>query len=240
MGTYVQSIILIKTPTEHELQEIIGTVARGKETCETELKITRPYWNTSKHICVSLRNQILFTQKTIQNHWQMLQKLDPDALQPLFGARWPPRPEKVSKKVTWVTFWTSFWEAQTYQNRWKIEQHFRHVFWSTFRASLAPFWERFASIFMIFLDNFSETAILWKIAPRLYENTIFKVSRLRKSIKNRSKNGIENNIDFWIDFWWILKRFWRLLGSTNRSKSLSISGSIFGGLRKWMTISDSG
>ena len=42
----------------------------------------------------------------------------------------------------------------------KNDQHFRHVFWSTFRVSLAPFWEHFAFIFITFLDNFSETAIL--------------------------------------------------------------------------------
>ena len=117
----------------------------------------------------------------------MLQKIDPNALQTLFGARWPQEPKRYPKKVTWITFWTSFWEAQTNQNRWKIDQHFRHVFWSTFRASLAPFWEHVASMFIICLDNFSETAILWKIASRFYETTIFKVWRPQKSIKNQQK-----------------------------------------------------
>ena len=126
----------------------------------------------------------------------MLQKLDPNALLPLFGARWPQEPKRYPKKVTSITFWTSFWEAQTNQNRWKIDQHFRHVFWSTFRASLAPFWERFASIFMIFLDNFSETAILWKIASRLYETTIFKVRKPQKSIKNQQKIVTESRVGF--------------------------------------------
>ena len=126
----------------------------------------------------------------------MLQKLDPNALQTLLGARWPPRPEKAPPKASHVTFWTSFWEAQTNQNRWKIDQHFRHVFWSTFRASLAPFWKNFASIFITFLDNFSETAILWKIASRLYETTIFKVWRLQKSIKNQQKIVTESRMRF--------------------------------------------
>ena len=41
------------------------------------------------------------------------------------------------------------------------------------------------------IDNFSETAILWELAHRLYENIIIVDQRLRKSIKHRSENGIE-------------------------------------------------
>ena len=103
--------------------------------------------------------------------------------------------------------------------------------YSKFDLFFDRFWKAFWMKNWSFLNDFSETVILWKIAPRLYEITIFRVLRLRKSIKNRSENGIENNIDFWMGFWWILDRFWRFFGFKNRSKSLSISGSIFGWLK---------
>ena len=151
----------------------------------------------------------------------MLHKLDPAALQPLFGARWPPRPENAPQKTSKATFWTSFLEAQTNQNRRKIDQHFRHVFWSTFRASLAPFWEHFASIFITFLDNFSETAILWKIASRLYETTIFKVWRPQKSIKNQQKIVTESRMRFLSHFNQNRPSFWPPKWSRLATGSLS-------------------
>ena len=120
-----------------------------------------------------------------------------------------------------------FWEAFSIKNRCNFWFKCWYDFWLIFDWFLEAFWIKTWSFF----DNFSETVILWKIAPRLYETIIFRGRRLQKSIKNRFENGIENNIDFGIDFWWILDRFWKLLGSKNRSKSLSISGSIFGGLK---------
>ena len=68
------------------------------------------------------------------------------------------------------------------------------------------FWEAFWIKKWSFLYHFSETAILWKIASRLYETIIFKGRRLQKSIKNRSENGIENHIKIYIEIWSIFDR----------------------------------
>ena len=57
MGTYVQNMSMIKMPTEQELQKINVKVARWKQTCETDLKIRRPYWNRPKHIRFTKRKR---------------------------------------------------------------------------------------------------------------------------------------------------------------------------------------
>ena len=93
------------------------------------------------------------------------------------------------------------------KNQSKIDVNFDIIFWYRFSSIFDRFLEAFWIKHWSFLDNFSETVFLWKIAPRLYETIIFRGRRLQKSIKNRSGTGTENNIAFWIDFWWILDRF---------------------------------
>ena len=101
----------------------------------------------------------------------------------------------------------------------KKTMYFLHKLWYGFWAIFDLFLEAFWINIWWFFDNFLETAISWKWAPLQWKINIFKVWRLRKSIKNRSENGIENNIDFWIEIWLILDWFWRLFGSKNRSKN---------------------
>ena len=89
------------------------------------------------------------------------------------------------------------------KNRCKFWYNVWYDFWSIFDWFLDAFWIKICR----FLDNFLETAISWKWAPLLWKINIFKVRRLRKSIKNRFETVSKitlifgSNFDgFWTDF----------------------------------------
>ena len=142
MGTYVQSIILIKTPTEQELQKIIATIARGKQTCETELKITRPYWNTSKHTCFFKKKLNIFLKKAIQNHQTCCKNWIRTPYSPFLEPDGPQDPKMHLKKQVESLFGPPFWRPKPI----KIDEKSINIFDTFFGRPFERLCHRFGSI----------------------------------------------------------------------------------------------
>ena len=160
-------------------------------------------------------------RQTIKHRRKYCPKCARAAFLRLLASKLTPGAETDPKKSSQIDLWTSFWETKTSKNQRKSGHVFRCVFWTLFLLILLPFWKYFASIFIIFLDNFSETAILWKIASRLYETTIFKVWRPQKSIKNQQKIVTESRMRFLSHFDQNRPSFWPPKWSRLATGSLS-------------------
>ncbi len=124
-------------------------------------------------------------------------------------------PNMVRDTLSLDTFWLHF-GALLWENSCYFSCSFLYMCLDVFFYDFWWFWKRFWELFGSIFDNFLKTAILWKIAPRLGESTIFKVLEGLETLLFCYFFGY----GFWMasgmDFLWFMGGFEIRFGSPNQ------------------------